>query len=60
MVKDWAWEMVKLWRMYQGGMGAGLLPDAGGLMDQPVIMMEAFDIMSSAEAELKPKEVVAK
>lgn len=48
--------MVRLWRLYQGGgMGPGYLPDAGGTMDQPVAMLEAFSLMSAYEAELLPK-----
>lgn len=45
--------MLRLWRAYRPGMGAGLLPEAGGLMDQAAIMLAAFDVMSAAEAELK-------
>lgn len=45
--------MLKLWRLSQGGMGAGHLPELGGSMDQPVKMVEAFAIMSSFEAELQ-------
>ncbi|PWC86048.1 hypothetical protein TSH100_13820 [Azospirillum sp. TSH100] len=56
--------MVQLWRAYRpqpgriGGMAAGVvpvvghLPDAGGTGDQAAIMMDAFAIMSDAEAEL--------
>ncbi len=33
--------------------GRGHLPESGGIMDQPSIMLEAFSIMSSAEAGLK-------
>ncbi len=45
-----------------GGGGAihgwtpGLLPDAGGVMDQPAIMIEAFDLMNAAEAEIRAGE----
>lgn len=56
--------MVQLWRAYRpqpgriGGMSAGVvpvsghLPDAGGTGDQAAIMMDAFAIMTDAEAEL--------
>lgn len=46
-------DMVTLWRAYQGGMGSGILPDGGGLLDQANIMIEAFNIMSYAETRLK-------
>lgn len=45
--------MVALWRLYQGGMGVGYLPDAGGSMDQPVMMIQAFQMMSDFEHRLK-------
>lgn len=45
--------MVRLWRLYQGGgMGIGHLPDSGGTLDQPVIMMQAFALMSDFEHRL--------
>lgn len=34
-------------------MGVGHLPDAGGVMDQPVIMLDAFAMMSDFEHRLK-------
>lgn len=51
----WVWGMVQLWRLFQGGMGIGPLPDPGGTMDQPCIMLDAFAVMSSIEAELREK-----
>jgi len=50
--------MLRLWKAFQGGgMGIGHLPDAGGFGDQAAIMIEAFEIMSAAKAELqKPKK----
>ncbi|MBP2297951.1 hypothetical protein [Azospirillum picis] len=60
--------MVQLWRAYQphagriGGMAQGVvpvtghLPEAGGVGDQAAIMMDAFAIMSQAEAELLARE----
>ena len=47
--------MLRLWRLFAPGMSAGHLPDAGGTLDQAAIMMDAFDAMTSAEAELKPR-----
>lgn len=49
--------MVRLWRLYQGGgMGVGYLPEPGGALDQSTLMLEAFGLMSSAEAELKKED----
>ena len=45
--------MIQLWRLYQGGMGAGHLPDGGGTLVQATIMLDAFAIMSIAEAAIK-------
>lgn len=47
-------DMLRLWRMFQGGMaGVGVLPDDGGSGRQAAIMLDAFSVMSAAEAELK-------
>lgn len=45
--------MLRLWRLSQGGMGGGHLPEDGGGMTQSVKMMEAFALMSAFEAELQ-------
>ncbi|WP_376957740.1 hypothetical protein ABNQ39_11465 [Azospirillum sp. A26] len=45
--------MLHLWRLFQGGMGAGHLPEGPASMDQSVKMMEAFAIMSAFENELQ-------
>ena len=37
-------------------MGVGHLPDDGGTMDQPVIMLDAFSLMSGFEAKLNEKD----
>jgi hypothetical protein len=51
---DWIWDLVTLWRLFKGGgMGPGPLPCAGGSGDQPAALMDAFAIMSGAEAEFK-------
>jgi hypothetical protein len=47
--------MVRLWRLYQGGTGIGHLPESGGSGEQACIMLEAFAVMSGAEAEMKPQ-----
>lgn len=45
--------MLHIWRLSQGGMGSGHLPETGGSMDQSTKMMEAFAIMGAFEAELR-------
>lgn len=46
--------MLDLWRLFQSSM-TPLLPEAGGTGDQAALMLDAFAIMSAAEAKLKPK-----
>ena len=42
-------EMLRLWSLWRGGgMAPGPLPEAGGIMDQPAIMLEAFAAMTAA------------
>ena len=48
--------MVHLWRLFQSSMGVGYLPDSGGTMDQPAIMLSAFSFMSSFEARMKDED----
>jgi hypothetical protein len=55
VVEPWAMEMIRLWRLFQGGTGVGYLPRAGGTLDQPYILLDAFNVMSLAEEELRPK-----
>lgn len=43
--------MLRLWRLFQGGTGAGHLPEPGGAMDQPTKMIDALSLMSAFEAE---------
>jgi hypothetical protein len=48
-------DMIRLWRLYQGGMnGVGHLPDGGGTLDQPALMLDAFGLMTVVEQQLKP------
>lgn len=48
--------MLECWQAWRGGgFGAGYLPDRGGYMDQPAAMIEAFRIMSAADAEMEPR-----
>lgn len=49
-------EMVSLWRHWrqQGlGGGHGHLPDAGGVLDQAAVTLDALEIMSAAEAAIR-------
>ena len=46
--------VVRLWSQSRGGMGGtGLLPEAGGLNQQPAWLMRAFSLLSSADADLE-------
>lgn len=50
--------MIRLWRAARGhygnGLGGGIvLPEAGGLLDQAAILLDAFDVMDAAEAQLR-------
>ena len=43
--------MLRLFRMQQRTeVGAGYLPDAGGVLDQAIIMLESFDAIAACEA----------
>lgn len=60
--------MVRLWRAYHphpgriGGMAAGILPivghlpESGGVGEQAAVMLDAFEIMTAAEADLLQQE----
>lgn len=60
--------MVSLWRAFRprpgqiGGMAAGVvpvaghLPESGGYGEQAAVMLDAFDAMTAAEAELLAQE----
>lgn len=45
--------MLRLWRLSQGGMGAGHLPELGGSLAQSTKMVEAFAIMTAFEDDLR-------
>lgn len=48
--------MLDIWQLYRGGGAApGFLPDAGGVMDQPMAMLRAFGMMSAAERQMRQK-----
>jgi hypothetical protein len=49
-------DVVRLWRLFQGGFGAGYLPDAGGVNDQSAWLMDAFSLLTSFEKSLKGKK----
>ena len=53
--------MIQLWRLWRGGgMGAGFMPDAGGAMDQPVIMIACFTYMNGVAQAIKDNGVSAR
>lgn len=44
----------ELWCAARGGLGgAGPLPEAGGLLDQPAFVMAAFAVMGAAAREIE-------
>jgi hypothetical protein len=47
---DWL-EVIRLLRLCRGGMGYALLPDAGGVNDQPAWLLDAFAHLGALEAE---------
>lgn len=63
-VPPWAIDMLTLWRAYApppgriAGMAAGVirstghLPEAGGAGEQAAIMLDAFECMTAAEAQI--------
>lgn len=67
-VPDELWDMVRIWRACRPrpgricGMAAGIiptathLPEAGGVMDQAAIMMDALDVMDRAWWGLQKEE----
>lgn len=44
--------MVGVLRAFVGGMGVAHLPDAGGILDQSVLMMSALNFMASFDQKL--------
>lgn len=65
LLSDGDFEMVRLWRAAHppagriAGMAGGIipvtghLPESGGYGEQAAVMLDAFDAMSAAEAELE-------
>ena len=49
-----AFHVVRLWFRSQGGMGgAGPLPEAGGVNQQPAWLMSAFGLLGAKQAEIE-------
>ncbi len=50
-------DMVRIWALTRtGGFGgARLLPDAGGILDQAAVMLDALAVMDAQAAALTPK-----
>lgn len=54
MVPAGLWDVIRTWMRCRGGeFGGGLLPDGGGVNDQAAWLMDAFDMLAGAEAELR-------
>lgn len=52
-IPPWIWTLVRLWRLSQGGMGVGHLPEGPCSLDQGVLLMDVFGLLSAAEAEVR-------
>lgn len=48
--------LVRLWGRCRGGMGAGLLPEPGGVNQQPAWLISAFAILDAEDARLSEEE----
>lgn len=47
--------LVRLCYLCEGGMGAPVWPDGGSLIDQPVKLVAAFNMIRSLSSYYKPK-----
>ena len=57
MVPDAYHALVRLWAACRSGMGGyGSWPDAGGVADQPAWVLDAFAVLSAAEAAMDRAE----
>lgn len=57
VIREDFFEVVTLWRLSRSGLGGiGALPEAGGLLDQPAWLLDAFDVLSSFAAKLDKAE----
>lgn len=55
-MEPWAWQMVNILRLYQGGGMGGTIILPNDVMDQPVAMMAALNLMSDFDARLRNEE----
>ncbi len=61
LVGEGEWVVVQLWQAYRGGgMGGGHLPEAGGMLQQPAALMDAFALMNSCAKALTDQESEAR
>ena len=52
-----AWsQVVALWRLSDGGMARGWLPQSGGVNDQPAWLIEAFGLLAAEDARLRERK----
>ena len=47
--------LLTAWHAWRAGMGVGLLPFAGGVLDQPACVMASLAVMDAAAAALAEK-----
>lgn len=49
--------MLRVWQWSRGGFGGpGHLPESGGVLDQPVLMMDALAVMDAAYAKMRKRK----
>lgn len=47
--------LLRLYNRCDRGMAGFVYPDGGAVLDQPVLLLEAFDVIAAAKAALRRK-----
>jgi hypothetical protein len=55
LLEGWERDVVDCWLHCRPEMGPGHLPDPGGYLDQPLLVLKAFDICAAVDAALRKK-----
>lgn len=57
MIGEEHWAALEAFEMFRpSGFSAGILPGAGGWMDQAAAMIACFGVIADIQAKVKPKE----